>query len=335
MNEKASVLGADNQNRFHGETPALKTNPSENLTPVDAETSAPPSRTLAPRRWWLAGFLTVILPGLGQMYNGQPVRGLLFFGHFIWLQGILLHAILRPESGFSRIHFILSAIIIAILFVLFIVILADAIRRARRHPRIQATPFHRWPVFSAMILLSLSFHFLAQRRINEMALKTYRISSFSMLPTLRPGDHVISSRFVFLGQNPQRGEVVLFKNPGNHRQTFVKRIIGLPRETLEIQGQQVLINGEILFEPYLPDRQASDTLAFTYPSVRLKDGQYFVMGDNRKNSLDSRLFGPVDRSLIRGKPLVIFWSWDGTIPRSNWLKRWFSLRISRIGRQIQ
>ena len=117
-----------------------------------------------------------------------------------------------------------------------------------------------------------------------------------MLPALKDGDRI------FIERNPrnlQRGDIVIFLFPVDQTRSYIKRIVGLPNETVEIREGKVLINGRVLEEPYIdPKLNLSMRSA---EEIKLPEDGYYVMGDNRDNSADSRYWGPVQRKLIYGK----------------------------------
>ncbi len=129
------------------------------------------------------------------------------------------------------------------------------------------------------------------------------VSGQSMLPNFHNGDYLIVNEIVYKKRNPQRGEVVVFRLPSNHHRFLIKRIIGLPGETVSIQEGKVTITtkeGKIIHleEPYIRESFSS------YGEWKLGDDEYFVMGDNRNNSSDSRVWGELKRNLIVGTPLI-------------------------------
>jgi len=147
------------------------------------------------------------------------------------------------------------------------------------------------------------------------------IPSESMVKTLVIGDHVLVSRFgydaevpftshhVSLWRDPQRQQVIVFHSPLPGHPDLVKRVIGMPGDRLEIRGGAVWINGKPLTEPYLPD--TPDRLENSGP-IDVPANSYFMMGDNRNNSYDSRYWGAVKRSEIIGTPLFIYLSVDAS-----------------------
>ena len=139
----------------------------------------------------------------------------------------------------------------------------------------------------------------------------------SMAATLAPGDHVLVDRLAYRVKAPQRGDVIVFHPPG-HQSVFIKRIIGVPGDTISLRDGTVYVNGRRLNEPYV--REAAGALERTDPwscddppswslmtPYKVPAGKYFVMGDNRTESDDSRDWGPVPRRAILGEAVVTFW----------------------------
>ena len=156
--------------------------------------------------------------------------------------------------------------------------------------------------------------------IKAWVINPYRIPSSSMEPTLhcaRPGsgcearfsDRVLANRFIYHFRSPRRGQIIVFKTPPAAAQkcgsggTFVKRLIGLPGETVSEKNGQISINGHRLVEPYVkPDRRDSQSGKWVVPK-----GKYFFMGDNRIQSCDSREWGSVPRKNIIGEVFAVYW----------------------------
>ncbi|HLF25175.1 MAG TPA: signal peptidase I [Anaerolineae bacterium] len=134
----------------------------------------------------------------------------------------------------------------------------------------------------------------------------FLIKSVSMQPNLHEGEYVIVDKVTYLVSAPQRGDIVVFDLDGEP-DDLIKRMIGLPGETIEISDGIVYINGQPLEESYAAPAPGS-----TLPARRLGTDEYFVMGDNRSNSRDSRIFGPIHRETIVGRAWIIYW------PPSDW-----------------
>jgi len=131
-----------------------------------------------------------------------------------------------------------------------------------------------------------------------------RVEGTSMLPQLEDEDRLIISRIALRFGDIHRGDVVVFEYPRDRSKSYIKRVIGLPGDVVHIDHGRVSVNGSRLDEPYVPPRFEDDQ---SEPDLKVPAGQYFVMGDHRSISFDSRVFGPVDRQLIYGKAAFVFW----------------------------
>ena len=185
-------------------------------------------------------------------------------------------------------------------------------------------------LFETVILALLIFVVL------QLSVQNFRVQGPSMRPTLENGEHVLVNRLVyvkldpnrvvsmlpFVDQGPEssiypfhaprRGEVIIFRFPRDESRDFVKRVIGVPGDRIEIEDGQVIVNGIPLAEPYItrPDRGDMD-------EVTVPEGSFFVLGDNRRASNDSRHWGPVPADNVVGRAWVAFWP----------LNRWHALSL--------
>ncbi len=180
--------------------------------------------------------------------------------------------------------------------------------------------------------------------IRAFVIQAFKIPSGSMEPTLLIGDHLLVNKFiygiripftdrkVFAVHQPERGDIIVFIYPVDQSKDFIKRVIGLPGETVEIRHKKIYINGKLLEpdygtyrEPQVTNQVPRDNFG---PVVVPKD-HVFVMGDNRDRSYDSRFWGFVAYDKIKGKALIIYWSWNrqgkGLLGK---------VRFRRIGRLI-
>ena len=140
-----------------------------------------------------------------------------------------------------------------------------------------------------------------------------KVEGTSMAPLLTDQERIFINKFVYRFEPIERGDVVVFWYPLDRSKSFIKRVVGLPGEMVEIRQGRAYGNGKRLEEPYVP-RQFTD--GSTYGPVRVPPGEYFVMGDHRASSNDSRVFGPVPDRYISGKAVFAYWPMDrfGLIP---------------------
>ena len=140
--------------------------------------------------------------------------------------------------------------------------------------------------------------------LRTFVVQAFWIPSGSMIPTLDPGDRVLVLKFWYHlpSLDPKRGDVVVFKYPVDPRRDFVKRVIGLPGETVELREGKVYVNGVQIAEPYVVN---TDT--YTMAATEVPKDSYFCMGDNRPNSQDSRFWGFVPRNFLKGPVVFRYW----------------------------
>jgi signal peptidase I len=141
----------------------------------------------------------------------------------------------------------------------------------------------------------------------RFAAQSFRVDGESMEPGLHTDEYVLVDKVTYLFHAPERGDVVVFHYPLDTQRDFIKRIIGVPGDIVSTTSSSVIVDGQSLHEPYI-------SLAHNFGVSKWKLGpnQFFVMGDNRDNSLDSRSWGPLDRSYFVGKVMVVYW------PINNW-----------------
>lgn len=160
--------------------------------------------------------------------------------------------------------------------------------------------------WGVIILVAVVFAFL----VRGFAFQTFFIPSESMVPRLETDDRVLVNKFAYDLRDPSRGDVVVFRTPPNAHITgmddLVKRIVGLPGETIEGHDSHIYIDGKVLDEPYLPVGLQSTT----FPAVKVPANSYFMLGDNRQFSNDSTHWGPANRDLFVGPVFVTIWPLD-------------------------
>lgn len=142
-----------------------------------------------------------------------------------------------------------------------------------------------------------------------LIMRPHKISGQSMMPNFQDAEYLLTEKVTYYTRNPERGDVIVFTPPVSDTDEFIKRVIGLPGERVELKDGHVYINDKLLRESYLKDDVftyggtfLSDNVEYTVP-----DGEYFVMGDNRPNSSDSRYWGPITKSVISGRAWIAYW----------------------------
>lgn len=171
-----------------------------------------------------------------------------------------------------------------------------------------------------------------------------------MIPTLLIGDHILVNKFIYGVKlpftdivvvpitQPERGDVIVFRFPKDDDKDFIKRVVGIPGDKIEVREKVLYVNGieqSESFTNYDADALSSQIMPGrdNFGPVNVPEHSYFVMGDNRDHSLDSRFWGFVDFSKIKGEAFLIYWSWDKEKTVLEWLGGW--TRWDRIGKVIR
>lgn len=175
--------------------------------------------------------------------------------------------------------------------------------------------------------------------IRLFLVSVFTIPSGSMLNTIQIGDYILvnklsyglklpfSGTWIYKGEGPQYGDIIVFKYPKNPSVDYIKRVVGLPGDIIEMRDKQFYRNGEKVVEDYtIQTRPHYYGPLDNMPPFKVPADEYFCMGDNRDNSEDSRAWGTVNRDEIYGKAWRIYWSWDSTN---------HSLRFSRLGKKLE
>ena len=161
-------------------------------------------------------------------------------------------------------------------------------------------PFRLW-------MRDLVFSVAASFFIITFLYQPVKVEGTSMLPRLEDQDRLFINKFVYRFERVERGDVVVFNYPRDPEKSYIKRVIGLPGDQLRVDSGRVYVNGRVVREPYVPERYR-DTRSV--PAMTIPVNEYYVMGDHRSISSDSRDFGPVARHFIYGKAEFIYWPSD-------------------------
>ncbi len=156
-------------------------------------------------------------------------------------------------------------------------------------------------VISILIAVVLAFF------IRYYIVELYMVEGPSMRPTLLNGERLVVNKFIYRFKAPQRGDVLVFRYPKDPSRDFIKRVVAVPGDSIEMKDGRIFLNGQLLNEPFILERTRG-----SFPLKEVPEGHIFVMGDNRNNSEDSRFsdVGFVPFDLIKGKAVVVFWPLD-------------------------
>ena len=306
-----------------------------------------------PRSPWIAGLLAAISWGLGHLYCGRLKQALLL----IFLVKAIAIGILTIVVWTNAVPFFstLSATILTFL-VIYVGQIVWAVRIARQTPSdYELQPYNR-PAVYISIVVALTF-LSPKDAIKSQVVEAFMIPAASMVPTLEIGDQIFVTKLGQQNTVPKLGEMVVFEVPIEPHQTHIKRVVGLPGDEVTLRNGVLILNGApisrkqlgtktfwdrdgsgnwrelnvLLYEEVIGDQKveiaqdttSSDPFAANFGPFTVPPGHFFVIGDNRDHSYDSRMWGPVPLENKIGRVDSIWWSWgkDG-------------LRSERIGRQF-
>ena len=258
------------------------------------------------KRGTIALLLSVLQPGLGQVYNGQlrlgiawmlfvPLTGLVANFTTIWSTFLGLAVFVATQTG-AGLGVTAHAVVVAL-------------RRIEPAPKTARTGWAVALALTASNLAAAGSGFYTDR----LPIRAFTVPSQSMSPTIQEGDRIIVNMKAYENAIPGRGDVIVFEQHAPGRSLQLKRVIALGGDTVEGTVDGVTLNGERLVETYLnpsipaPDQAADDGI---FGPVSVPAGKIFVLGDNREKSYDSRYFGPVELKSVRGRALFLYWSHD-------------------------
>lgn len=296
-------------------------------------------------RPWINSFLSSTLPGLGQWRNGQAKKGIAIFVAILALYVLFCLSALIFSPRILMPLVVVAVIVLALM--LYAVIDAFVVGRK---PVTTLPRYARWyGVLGGLVAGTLLFMLVAGM-VRRFFLEPYLVPAGSMIPTLWPGDRFYADK---RQQTLHRGDIVVFLNPKDPQITFVKRVVALPGDLVEITESGIRVNATLLArqgEPcsenmlpadlvgkYVCHKETLDGRTYeviqdpsgkeknTFPETKIPEGQIFVLGDHRDNSYDSRFIGTIPLENVVGKPLQIWLSFD---PEEG-------IRAERIGRVLK
>jgi len=284
------------------------------------------THSIALRRPWIAAILSLIMPGLGQVYSGLLPRGLIW----MLLCGISSVGGLLILSHPTADSWTLGCAAGLAQVAIWIAGAIDSYRCALRcKADYELKDYNRWYVYVLLLLMGTGSLLSYALNVRDQLIQPFRIPSASMYPTLSPHDHFIAVKNAYRNSDPQRGDLVLFANPNNRRELWTKRVIALAGDTVAVKDGNLYVNGAKLpLQPVGPGvvsgtagqifseenngakyrifisqgHQAPD-----FPEITAPKNECFVMGDNRNEALDSRIVGPIPIISILGKLEYRYW----------------------------
>lgn len=286
-----------------------------------------------PRRPWLAALLSLFGGPTGQVYAGRPRRGLV-----LWALG----AVLLPVIAFAAVSFPVGRVgFIALMSCVFgfpIYMVVDAFRLAKRHRDEPLAGFQRWWVYLLVFIASGVSNNLVAHFLRSSVAEPFVVPSRAMSPTILPGDDILVDKIWCKPSQLRRNDIVVFRSEGPGSPLYIMRLVGLPGDRIEIVNEKVLLNGEEWSDPHGvidPSEELFPQHA-NYGPLEISKDSFFVMGDHRRRSKDSRILGPIPLTDLHAKARVIYWSRERTFP-DPWDTSKFetgSVRWSRIGKRL-
>jgi signal peptidase I len=272
------------------------------------------------RNPYLSALLSLLAPGLGHVYAGQVVQGLALAGGTAAIGMLGTVAVLATPFWARLVLSVAGAGLIA----LWTAATIGAIRCARDAASPQnATEYDRGYVCALLIVLTISSVSIWALAVREKVAQVFRVPSASMDPTIRSGARVLVDKLTYRTGPVRRGDIVVFVNPNERYQDYIKRVVAVPGDTVEMRDDDVFVNGAILsHDGAVHDEEGGDLIqetnagasyrirltpsederaARTFAATKVPNGHCFLLGDNRHHSVDSRAIGPVPLTDIVGR----------------------------------
>jgi len=257
---------------------------------------------------WLATFLSCILPGIGQFYNRQILKGTALI-----VVVLIFYAV---EHAFYP-FFIL-------IFPLYYYSLLDAYESSEKLNGSNQKFLRENKLIKVFVITMLIFEVLPVGEFGRAhIIQAFKIPAGSMLPTLKIGDHVLVNKTPSAKASIRSGDLIVFKYPEDPSRDFIKRVTAVGGNTLEARDKKIYINGTAIEESYaqytdVQVRPRGADSRDNFGPYRVPENSFFVLGDNRDQSYDSRYWGYVPKENVKGKALKIYWSLDAKTGKVRW-----------------
>lgn len=295
------------------------------------------------RRPWLALVLSLIMPGVGHVYSGRLPKGLVFL--FLYFIPIILLQAARAFEFFGPGIVGIAALLTAAPIV-HLVAIVDSYCVAR-HTRADYAmkDYNRWYVYFILVLIYTASSLDAALSLRANYFEAFRVPAASCYPTIVPGDRFLANKIAYSHSDPERGDLVVFTNPENRRMNYIKRVVAVAGDTVEVKDGQLYVNdrktqrqlldqsmldnirirvndeplqGDVYYETngdaqykILLTSPPHDKASSDFAKMTVPQHHCFVLGDNRNQSLDSRHFGPVPLATVKGRAEYLYWPVEG------------------------
>jgi len=278
-----------------------------------------------PRKWWVAGLMSLLGPGVGQVYNGQARKGIIFY---------LLHLLLIPPlllSLDSSYVIIWLGLLVFFTLLYHLIVIGDAIYSSiKLGSDYHIKSYNKIVIYISLLVIVFAFSSSEKYLIKHNYVQAYKLPAASMEPTLLVGDHILVDRSMS-ARNPKRGDLVIFEFPEDKRKDFVKRVVAVGGDVVAGKDKELYVNNKLVKDSYGVHKEVGVIPASMNPRdnfgpVTVPAGSYFMMGDNRDRSYDSRFWGCVEQSKIKGTVKNIYLSLDYN---NN------SVRWDRVGKKVR
>ncbi|MGI9221345.1 MAG: signal peptidase I [Woeseiaceae bacterium] len=245
--------------------------------------------------------------GLGYLYVGRPRLAFLPFITFIVMLFVVgvSRAIVEPTGIYVTYSIILTIWLVSIIHAAIIAI------RQKEAPK---RAYNRiWIYVAWIIVLSVAVMQIAAHRGALFGFELYRVPSISMAPTVEKGDWIVSDTWHYDDALPAFGDLIVHAVPEDHDLLYIKRIVGLPADRIEISNDVLIRNGQPVHEDYIQLTKPSRAFLTDFAASVIPADHYFVLGDNRHNSRDSRFVGSIHQDFIRGRVMYRWLAYDDGI----------------------
>lgn len=288
------------------------------------------------RHPWMAIMLSLLMPGLGHAYCGRIVKGLVFYLLCMLPIAVVLWSLLSRTGGMATIINVSYLVGQAIGFVAVI----DSYYTAR-HTKVdyELKDYNRWYVYVLLILISTGGGLGYALNVKDNLIEAFSTPTYSMYPTLVKGDRFLANKTNYKTADPKRGDIIVFISPDNRRWNYVKRVVAVGGETVEVKAGEVYVNGQKLereslgksvfyegqdkvegevflernngseYKIFLSEADPEDEDVVTeFPQTTIGNNYCFVLGDCRNRCRDSRAFGPIPLTSVKGRADYLYFA---------------------------